>query len=49
MAAYLSGLSARALAAQFGIHRSTVAAHLERRGIPRHGLGASEGARHHGK
>jgi DNA invertase Pin-like site-specific DNA recombinase len=32
--AYLSGMSANAVAAQFGVHRTTVAAHLERRGMP---------------
>ena len=35
VAAYVSGMTAKAVAAQFGIHRSTVAVHLERRGIPR--------------
>jgi DNA-binding CsgD family transcriptional regulator len=33
VAAYQRGLSAKAVAAKFGIHRGTVAAHLERRSI----------------
>ena len=39
VAAYLSGMTARFVASQFGIHRTTVAAHLERLGIPRRGWG----------
>jgi hypothetical protein len=35
VAGYQSGITAKALAAKFDIHRGTVAAHLERRGIPR--------------
>jgi DNA invertase Pin-like site-specific DNA recombinase len=36
--AYQAGGNARAVAARFGIHRSTVAAHLDRRGITKRGL-----------
>jgi DNA-binding CsgD family transcriptional regulator len=36
VAAYQTGLTLNAVAVQFAIHRSTVAAHLQRRGIAQH-------------
>jgi DNA invertase Pin-like site-specific DNA recombinase len=38
VAAYQSGTSAKTVAAEFGVHRTTVAAYLERRGITKHDL-----------
>lgn len=35
VSAHLDGASSRELAARFGIHRTTVIAHLKRRGVPR--------------
>jgi len=36
ISAYQAGATINQLAVKFGIHRTTVAAHLDRRGIPRH-------------
>ena len=34
--AYRAGATINQLAAEFGIHRATVATHLDRQGVPRH-------------
>ena len=36
IAAYRTGASISQLATEFGIHRTTVAGHLDRRGVARH-------------
>ena len=36
IAAYRAGATISRLAAEFGVHRTTVAAHLDRHGVPRH-------------
>jgi DNA-binding CsgD family transcriptional regulator len=42
--AYRSGKAIKELASTFGVHRATVAAHLEAQGVTRRGLGQVDGA-----